>query len=185
MMLDHNIRYNFRKKKGSYFWEITNDLVNWNRYTTINEIIFCLCTNDFIENDTQLLKYNYGSRQGYSVENAILEKRLLLELNYFDKEHLIYTFSNLEACYNLQLPNYGGMIQESICIYCDLCILFLKLIPRFQHHLSTGYGISENSYGSIDCLLCSSGQGNIFSWAVCRYQLCFVFKYMENKNNSV
>ena len=60
------------------------------------QVFFCLRINDLIENDPRLSKYNYGSRRGYSVENAIFEKQLLLESNFFDEEHIIYTFSDLE-----------------------------------------------------------------------------------------
>ena len=35
--------------------------------------------NERIETDVRISKYNYGSRSGYSIENALLEKRLTID----------------------------------------------------------------------------------------------------------
>ena len=35
--------------------------------------------NERIENDARISKYNYVSRSGYSIENALLEKRLIVD----------------------------------------------------------------------------------------------------------
>ena len=45
-------------------------------------------------------------------------------------------------------------------------ILCVKIMPFFEHHVSTGFGISDDFYGGLE-KLAGTGQGNKFSGDVC------------------
>jgi len=70
--------------------------------------------NESIEEDTRLSKFNYGSRANYSIETAILEKRLMYDVAVRDGRSMLYNISNLKACYDRQLPNLGYVVQEAV-----------------------------------------------------------------------
>lgn len=138
-----------------------------------------------IEDDTRISKCNFGSRQGYLVENALLEKRLLYESNLFTEQKIVHTISDLEVCYDRQMPNYACMVGESIGVERSPCILFSKLIPRFTHYLCASFGISSITYGGDHDLLGGTGQGNVLSGNACRDQSCIIFKNMEQQELGV
>ena len=50
-----------------------------------------------IEGDKRILKYNYGLRQGYSIEEVILEKRLIYDISRMNKELTAYIITDLEV----------------------------------------------------------------------------------------
>ena len=70
------------------------------------------CNDENVAKDKRLSKYNYGSRRNYSIDTAILEKRLMYDNSIRDGKITIYTISDLQACYDRQLPNIGCMVQE-------------------------------------------------------------------------
>ena len=80
-----------------------------------------------LENDKWILQFNYGSRRYYSIENAILEKRLMYDLAVRDRKEMMHNLSDLEACYNQQLPNIGCLVQESVGVERELAKLFAKI----------------------------------------------------------
>ena len=53
-----------------------------------------------IEIDPMISKYNYGSRKGYSIENAILEKRIVYNNSLLMGNHTIHNMTDLQSCYN-------------------------------------------------------------------------------------
>ena len=57
-----------------------------------------------IEQNDKLLKYNFGSRKNYSIESALLEKMLLYETSKYTSEPTVHLLSDLEACYDRQIP---------------------------------------------------------------------------------
>ena len=63
-----------------------------------------------IKKDKRFSKANYGSRKNFSIELAILEKRLILDNSLLITEHMIYTLTDLQSCYDRQLPNLGSII---------------------------------------------------------------------------
>ena len=67
-----------------------------------------------IEQDSRISKANYRSRGKYSIENTILEKRIIYDYSIHIYQHTIYNMTDLEACYDRQLPNIGSIIQESV-----------------------------------------------------------------------
>ena len=105
-------------------------------------------TEGVIEKDQRISKFNYGSRANYSIENAILEKRLMCDLSIRDGKEMMHNVSDLEACYDRQLPNIGCMVEESVGVEREPAKLFAKLLPVMNHHTCTSYGISEESCGS-------------------------------------
>ena len=101
-----------------------------------------------IEQDPRMSKFNYGSRSNYSIDNAILEKRLMYDLSVRDGKTMMHNLSDLEACYDRQLPNIGCLVQESVGVEREPAKLFAKILPIMNHHICTSYGISKEYYGS-------------------------------------
>lgn len=142
-------------------------------------VFFSLRNQGNIEFDDRISKYNFGSRKGCSVENAILEKRLIYESNLFNQKQTVHTLSDLEACYDRHLPHMGYMVEEAVGVERTPAIIFSKLVPRFQHQLCTSYGVSDIVYGGDEDILGGSGQGNVVSGNMCRDQSCIIFRKLE------
>ena len=60
---------------------------------------------------------------------------------------MMHNISDLEACYDRQLPNIGCMVEESVGVELDPVKSFDKLLPVTNHHTCTIYGISKESCG--------------------------------------
>jgi len=56
--------------------------------------------DDTLEKNKRISKYNFSSRKGYSINEAILEKRLLYDTSMFTRSSTVYIITNLEACYD-------------------------------------------------------------------------------------
>ena len=54
----------------------------------------------------------------------------------------LYTILDLEACYDRQIPELCGLVEESIGANRKLVKLLTKLLPRFEHHVGTVNGVS-------------------------------------------
>lgn len=65
-----------------------------------------------IESDERFSKSNYGSRKNYSIETAILEKRLTFDNSLLSGKSTIYHLTDLQSCYDRQLANIGGIVEE-------------------------------------------------------------------------
>jgi len=55
---------------------------------------------EIIEKDPRISKVNYSSHKNYSIETAILEKRLVFDSSMINMENTIYTLTDLKACYD-------------------------------------------------------------------------------------
>ena len=53
-----------------------------------------------IKKDSQISKYNYGSRKHYTIDEIILEKFLLYDASMQINEPNIHVIIDLEACYD-------------------------------------------------------------------------------------
>ena len=53
-----------------------------------------------IETDKRFSKANYGSRKNYSIELAILEKRLIFDNSLLINKVNVYAMTDLESCYD-------------------------------------------------------------------------------------
>ena len=60
--------------------------------------------NERIETDARASKHNYGSRSGCSIENALLEERLMMDHGKKSGEVNVHAVYDLEAYYYRQLP---------------------------------------------------------------------------------
>ena len=67
-----------------------------------------------IETDERISKSNYGSRPGYSIQDAILEKKLVFDNSLVTGQHSIYAMTDLQAAYDRQFSKIGSVVQESV-----------------------------------------------------------------------
>ena len=88
---------------------------------------------ELMEEDVRTSKSNYGSRKNYSIENAILEKRLVMDKSLISCKKTMCHLTDLKSCCDRQLVNIGGLIEESIGRDRDVMKMLTKLIPRWKH----------------------------------------------------
>ena len=101
-----------------------------------------------IEGDERISKYNYGSRQGYSIKEVILEKRLMYDISRMNKKLIAYIITDLKACYNRKLSQITRIIEELVGIKRARIKLIVKILPILKHQICIGFGISIKSYSS-------------------------------------
>ena len=87
--------------------------------------------------------------------------------------------SDLEACYDRQLPNIGSIVEESLGVNREATKLIKKALSRYKHFIGLTYGIGNDSCGGMNALLGVTGQGNVFSGNVCRDVSCFMFREIK------
>ena len=136
---------------------------------------------ELIENDDRFSKANYGSRQNYSIESAILEKRLIFDNSMLSGKKTIYTITDLQSCYDRQLAEIGGILEESVGKDRSAMKLIAKVIPNWRHYVCTRFGASSTYYGGEEDKLAGTGQGNRFSGDVCRDLSCLIIRNIECK----
>ena len=98
---------------------------------------------------------------------------------------MMHNVSDLEACYDRQLPIIGCMVEESVGFEREPAKLFAKLFPVVNHRMCISYGISKEWHGSNSCKLGGIGQGNSVSGVTCRDTSCLIFKKLEDQNLGV
>ena len=128
------------------------------------------------------VKANYGSRKNYSIETAILEKRLIMDRSMLSSKITVCNLTDLQSCYDRQLANVRSIVEESAGRNREAMILFTKIMPIFNHYMCTGFGISNAPYGGRQEQLAGTGQGNKFSVDMCRDVSCLIIKEIENGN---
>ena len=137
---------------------------------------------EIIEQDSRFSKSNYGSRKNYSIESAILEKRLVFDSSLLTNNLIIHHLTDLKSCYNHQLVNIGGLIEESVSRDGNVMQLILKLIPRWKHYISIVFGISEEYYSEENEILAGTGQENKFLGDLCIDMLYLIISIIEKKH---
>jgi len=135
-----------------------------------------------IEKDSRLSQFNYGSKKSYSIDEAILEKRLMYDTSVRDSKPMIHNISDLKACYDRQLSNIRYMMQESVGVQRYAIKVFQKVLPIMNYHICTDFGVSKNYYSYKREKLEGTGQGNLLSGAICRDTSYIIFKYLEGLN---
>ena len=55
---------------------------------------------EVIESDSRFSKVNYGSRKNYSIESALLEKRLIFDSSILSCKLIMYNLTDLQSCYD-------------------------------------------------------------------------------------
>jgi len=53
---------------------------------------------------------------------------------------------DLEACYDRQLPNNGGIFESSTGVNIEEIKLITKVLLRCEHFIGTAHGVSKESY---------------------------------------
>ena len=87
---------------------------------------------EMIENNNCFSKLNYGSRKNYTIESAMLQKRLVLDNILNNMKHTIHNFTDLKSCYDQQLANVRSIIEESAGRSRHAVKLFTKLLLRLN-----------------------------------------------------
>ena len=83
---------------------------------------------ELIEKDPRFSKANYRLRLNYSIKTALLEKRIIFDNSMLTMENTICTFTDLKVCYDRQLVNLGGIIEESVGRDQNIMIMFAKIL---------------------------------------------------------
>ena len=83
---------------------------------------------EIVERDPRISKVNYGSCKNYSIETAILEKRLIFNCSMITIDKTIHTFTDLKACYDYQLSKLGSIIEEAIGRDRNTMLMFAKIL---------------------------------------------------------
>lgn len=102
---------------------------------------------ELIENDNRFSKANCGSRRNYSIETALLEKRLIFDNSMILGKETICAITDLQACCDRQLAEIGSIVEESAGRDRAAAKLMSKVIPLWRHYIRTGFGISNLYYG--------------------------------------
>jgi len=102
---------------------------------------------EMIEHDSRFSRANYGSQKNYSIESAILEKRLIFDNSMISGKDTMYAITDLQSCYDRQLAEIGGIVEESVGRDRAAIKLITKVIPNWRHYIRTGFGISNEYYG--------------------------------------
>ena len=76
-------------------------------------------------------------------------------------------------------------MEEALGVNRSVAKVIWKTIKTFSHKACTSFGISPISYGGKNEWLVGTSQENIVLGAICRDQLCLVFKYIEYKKIGV
>ena len=90
-----------------------------------------------IERDRRLLKYSFGLRKGYAIDEVLLEKCLFYDSIMRNNKKAITRITDLEAYYDRQLPNIGRIVKESIGIDRKAIKLITKVLLRMKHYVCT------------------------------------------------
>ena len=134
-----------------------------------------------IEDDPHFSKANYGSRKNFAITSAILQKRLIMDNSLISMKPTVYALTDLKSCYDRQLPNIGSIVEESVGRNRKEMILYTKIMPNFENHVNTGYGISQEYSGGRNSLA-GTGQGNKFSRDMCHDISCLIIRQLELQN---
>ena len=71
---------------------------------------------------------------------------LIYDTGKYNNEPIIHLLSDLEACYNRQLPEIGEIVEEVLGVNRKVIKVITKTISTFKHFVCTGFGISIQYY---------------------------------------
>ena len=134
-----------------------------------------------VETIERIPKGNCGSRKGCSIDDWILEKRLLWDCSMQNMEQIVHKFTCLESCYDRQLENACRVVEEALVVYMLAIKLFTKVTSQFEYWICTDFGISKKLHGGRCDPLGGLGQGMILSGSNNRDISSFIFKSLEEK----
>ena len=67
---------------------------------------------------------------------------------------------DLQSCYDRQLANIAGILEESVRRDRNAMKLISKVIPNWKYYISTRFGISNNYYRGENNRLAGTRQCN-------------------------
>ena len=99
-----------------------------------------------IESDDRVCNITYGSRPGFSIEDDILENRLVFDNIIVTGKHTIYEMTDVEACYDSKLSKIGSIVQETLGVETKPIQLITKILLIMDYFLSLAFGDSKEFY---------------------------------------
>jgi len=84
-----------------------------------------------IEYNDRIFKFNYRSQKGYSIDEIILEKRLIYNISMREGSPTLYIIIDLELYYDKQLSNIASIVEESVWFDHNRVKLIAKVLPVF------------------------------------------------------
>ena len=96
-----------------------------------------------MKNDSRFSKHNYSSRKAYSIDEVILERRLLYNTSKIIMIPIIHVVTDLATCYDKKLVEIEGIVLELTGIDRHATRLFSKVLPIMLYYICSGYGISD------------------------------------------
>ena len=121
-----------------------------------------------IEEDDRLSEFNFGSRQNYSINEALIEKRLIQNSSLIMEEKPVHIVIDLSTCCDRQLANVSSILLESVGANRQAIRLIAKILPVFKYYTCSRFGISQQSYRSPSKYYGRTGQGNLLSGESCK-----------------
>ena len=103
-----------------------------------------------IEDNPRIAKYNYRSRLYYSIEDMLLEKRLMCNNSLLNGKRTIHNMTDLKSCYDQQLAEIGSIVQELVGVERLLIKLVTKLLPVMEYYIYISYRASKEFYGRVN-----------------------------------
>jgi len=64
---------------------------------------------------------------------------------------------DLESAYNRQLSKVCSMVEELIRVDQNAIIILTKVLLHFEHYVCTVYGLSKQSYSSVNEIYAGTG----------------------------
>ena len=107
--------------------------------------------------------------------------RLILDYAKKTKEVNAHATLDLEACYDLQIPDLCVTVEEIIRASRKVVKLITKVMSRLEHHVGTANGASKEKCGGTNKTLGRLVKGSMFSGAACEDVSCLIFRRLEKK----
>ena len=88
----------------------------------------------------------------------MFEKELMFNNSFIRNKMNTCAMTDLQSCYDCQLANVRGIIEETVGHDRSAMKLIAKVAPRWEHHVSIGCGISkwwqEQGKGIVFLVMC-------------------------------
>ena len=132
-----------------------------------------------LEKDTKVLKFNIGSRKGFSINNTILEKCLLYDMSMQLRLLIVYVVIDLEVCYDRQLTSIESLVLELIGVDRKVLQVFAQVLLLLQYFICTGSSISLLLYRSKEDQYGGTRQKNLFTEEAYKVKSCLIIFKLE------
>ena len=73
-----------------------------------------LRNQNIMEGDNRLSEFNFRSRQNYSINEVLIEKRLIYDSSMIIEEKSVYIVTDLSTYYDRQLANVSSILLELV-----------------------------------------------------------------------